>query len=94
MHLLGWLMNEGSSSIVGAGEIESGAHIKLHCTCHNGIPHCFGDRSDVLIKAMESYWEVLSSPEHSWSSLLDAELESCLCQWAEEESATTNTGDR
>jgi len=41
-------------------------------------------RSEVLIKAMECYWEVLSSQDHTWSAKLEAELESLLCRMAEE----------
>ncbi|KAL6767135.1 hypothetical protein ACKKBG_A38730 [Auxenochlorella protothecoides x Auxenochlorella symbiontica] len=40
--------------------------------------------SEVLIKAMECYWEVLSSQDHTWSAKLEAELESLLCRMAEE----------
>lgn len=51
------------------------------CSCLNP-PHT--RRADVLNKALECYWEVLSSPTLSWSGLLEVEVEELLCTLAEE----------
>ncbi|KAK2076440.1 hypothetical protein QBZ16_000965 [Prototheca wickerhamii] len=39
---------------------------------------------EVVTKGLEYYAEVLSSSAFPWSALMEAELESCLCQWADE----------
>ena len=43
-----------------------------------------GCRPEVVTKGLECYAEVLSSSAFPWSALMEAELESCLCQWADE----------
>lgn len=47
-----------------------------------------GRRADVLSKALECYWEVLSSPALPWSGLMEVEVEELLCTLAEERMAS------